>query len=329
VTPGITPLDQWLSGATRGLSAESAARVRAEIQQHYDSACEAGDNALAALGDPRAANRAYRKVLLTEQEAIMAPVLTQPKRRNLPGILISSVLLAPFVWTMAGKHHGPGVLPIMIAIFSTLPLAWIFPQTTLQRTRIYLYVQLVRDIVVVAIAWWYQGWISALAVGAILVLLDYFLAHWRLSIFRKLAAGQTYGLLPGEPQLTHLDAIWMNTLRKRGGAAEYVSIAVIFLILAGETVWLPATFVPLATWIAASLVARLTLPIYTEERSRWYRIAKWTIMAVVAVLPVLYGARIPWMGAAHLAFFFAVFDMRSISLRRKLPAAQWPKRLYW
>ena len=55
--------------ATRGLSAESAAQVRAEIQQHYDSACEAGDDAIAALGDPRAANRAYRKVLLTEQEA--------------------------------------------------------------------------------------------------------------------------------------------------------------------------------------------------------------------------------------------------------------------
>ena len=79
----MTPLEQWLSGATRGLSAESAAQVRAEIQQHYDAATEAGDDALAALGDPRVSNRAYRKVLLTEREARMAPVLTQSKRPRL------------------------------------------------------------------------------------------------------------------------------------------------------------------------------------------------------------------------------------------------------
>ena len=57
--------------------------MREEIQQHYDlahedSAREAGGDALAALGDPRAANRAYRKVLLTEQEAMLAPTFTQP-----------------------------------------------------------------------------------------------------------------------------------------------------------------------------------------------------------------------------------------------------------
>jgi len=100
-------------------------------------------------------------------------------------------------------------------------------------------------------------------------------------------------------------------------------------MLAGMAVWLPATFVPMTTWMVAGFLARRTLPIYTEERSRWFRIAKWTTMTAVAVLPVLYGARIPWMGAAYLAFFFVLFDMRGISLRRKLPAAEWPKRLYW
>jgi hypothetical protein len=43
----------------------------------------------------------------------------------------------------------------------------------------------------------------------------------------------------------------------------------------------------------------------------------------------LYGARIPWIGAVYLAFFFLLFDVKSISLRRKLPVAEWPKRLYW
>jgi hypothetical protein len=52
-------------------------------------------------------------------------------------------------------------------------------------------------------------------------------------------------------------------------------------------------------------------------------------MAVAALLPVLYVARKPWIGAAFLALIFVLFDMRSISIRRKLPVAQWPKRLYW
>ena len=141
--------------------------MREEIQQHYDLAREAGADALAALGNPRAANRAYRKVLLTEQEAMMAPVLTQAKRPRLPGILLSSALLAVFFWRLAPKHLYPGFWPIMIAIFSTLPLAWVLPRNTLQRSRIFLYVHVLRSIVVVGIAWWYQGWIFALILGAV------------------------------------------------------------------------------------------------------------------------------------------------------------------
>jgi hypothetical protein len=52
-------------------------------------------------------------------------------------------------------------------------------------------------------------------------------------------------------------------------------------------------------------------------------------MVVAAVLPPLYGARMPWSGALYIAFFFALFDIRSISLRRKLPVSEWRKRLYW
>lgn len=137
----MTSLEQWLSDATRGLSPESAARVRAEIQQHYDSTREAGGDALAALGDPRAANRGYRRVLLTEQEAMMAAVLTQPKRASLKRILLGSALVSALVWWQAGsRFHGPGFWPITIAIFSILPVAWFFPQTTIRRSPIWIYV---------------------------------------------------------------------------------------------------------------------------------------------------------------------------------------------
>jgi hypothetical protein len=78
--PFETPLDRWIGRATRDLSLTSAAQVRAEIQEHFESAREAAigaggspsdadRSALAALGDPRAANCEYRKVLLTADEA--------------------------------------------------------------------------------------------------------------------------------------------------------------------------------------------------------------------------------------------------------------------
>jgi hypothetical protein len=76
----MTGLENWLQQATRRLSNESAAQVRAEIQEHFESAREAAilagatthdadRSALAALGDPNTANCQYRRVLLTSEEA--------------------------------------------------------------------------------------------------------------------------------------------------------------------------------------------------------------------------------------------------------------------
>jgi len=331
VTSDITSFERWLSDATRGLSAESAARVREEIQEHYDSAREAGGdsgiNAIEALGNPRTANRAYRKVLLTEQEALMAPVLTQPNRSPLRSILVASALLVAFFWPQVNKHQDPGFWPLMIAIFCTLPLAWLLPKTTLERSRIYFYIHGLRSIVVVGIAWWYQGWIGALVLGVLCLMSEYFLSYRRLSIFRKLAAGQTYSLLPEEPQLTYTEALYLNTLRKEGWTAENVPVIMLFVSLAAMTVWMPATFAPMVIWTTASYLARRTLPIYTEERGRWFRLAKWSTMALAAVLPTLYGTRGAWSGSIYLAFSFLLFDVKSISLRRKLPVSEWPKRL--
>lgn len=78
----MTELDSWLRQATRHLAKDSAAEVRTEIQEHYESAREAAINdgvaageaarlALKALGDARTANHQYRQVLLTSAEARM------------------------------------------------------------------------------------------------------------------------------------------------------------------------------------------------------------------------------------------------------------------
>jgi hypothetical protein len=76
----VTRLESWLKLATRDLARESAAQVRAEIGEHYESgreaaisagatADEADRQAVAILGDARSANCEYRKVLLTSAEA--------------------------------------------------------------------------------------------------------------------------------------------------------------------------------------------------------------------------------------------------------------------
>lgn len=76
----MTRLDSWLRRATRHLSQDSADQVRAEIQEHYESAFEAAvsggatpneadQKAVTELGDPSRANCQYRNVLLTAAEA--------------------------------------------------------------------------------------------------------------------------------------------------------------------------------------------------------------------------------------------------------------------
>jgi hypothetical protein len=75
-------LETWLKQATRQLSRDSATQVRAEIQEHYESAREvaisrgatadeANRQAVTALGEAKVANCQYRKVLLTSAEARM------------------------------------------------------------------------------------------------------------------------------------------------------------------------------------------------------------------------------------------------------------------
>jgi hypothetical protein len=76
----MSRLEYWLNEATRGLSKDSTAQVRSEIQEHYNAAREtslisgasldeADRFAIAALGDAEDANRQYLKVLLTSAEA--------------------------------------------------------------------------------------------------------------------------------------------------------------------------------------------------------------------------------------------------------------------
>ena len=109
----MTNLESWLTNATRGLSKDSIAKVRAEIGEHYESAREAALGlgitpdeadraAVAALGDARAANRQYRKVLLTSGEARMLLQSNREAQAFCSAPLVKGVLIAMSVAALCG-----------------------------------------------------------------------------------------------------------------------------------------------------------------------------------------------------------------------------------
>jgi hypothetical protein len=173
--PNMTALDTWLAKATRQLSADSAAQVRAEIAQHYESSREdalasgvAGDEAdraaIAALGDPKSANGQYREILLTRSEARLlrssaceAKFFSATRLRKRLLFLIPAAaatcaaaaygiatLTAPFVipFTASASANATANLIARIAIVASILTAVVFavpllPIYTPTRARIY------------------------------------------------------------------------------------------------------------------------------------------------------------------------------------------------
>ena len=70
------------------------------------------------------------------------------------------------------------------------------------------------------------------------------------------------------------------------------------------------------------------LPVYTPARARVYRVVKWVTM--LALFGLMFGAdtlKYSWLVATCLWVPFWTESTR-MSIRRKLPVAQWPKQLY-
>jgi len=323
----MTPLDRWLEAATRDLAPESAERVRAEIEQHRDPAREDGDVDVAALGDPKLANRAYRRVLLTTQEALMVPVYLQRRSRRELVVQVSMALIAMIAFLPGRWLPNSTVQWLFWALlWVDLPVRIFFPANTADRSRRYLLWNAARLVLLTAVMTWNGGWLGA-TVGPVLAFGAY-LDYQRWTIFRKLAGGPAPALhFAANPPLTPIEAIFLNTLR-HGDPSQPYAAPVVFAILAGMTYWLPATFGALTVVMTANFFLPRMLPVYTPVRSRYYRLVKWICLAVAAILPLVIGARAPWTGAAFLGFFFWMFETKRISLRRKLPIEEWPRELY-
>jgi uncharacterized membrane protein len=144
----MTPFDTWLQRATRSLAPESAARVRAEMEDHYHSALAAGASpnaALTALGDPRNANRQYRKIMLTWAEAKYLRAMSNEtralcRRPNLKNALIAAPIVVLAFSSAAYFGHAPFLARVLFALALTLGVTLtvpFFPIYTAQRSSIY------------------------------------------------------------------------------------------------------------------------------------------------------------------------------------------------
>ena len=107
-------LETWVKQAARSLAAKSRDQVRAEIQQHYESAYEdalecgateeeADRNAVACLGDAKAANRKYREVLLTRGEARLL------RQANWEASAVCSLQLRRWFFLIPGAGLGAAI----------------------------------------------------------------------------------------------------------------------------------------------------------------------------------------------------------------------------
>lgn len=328
----MTALDEWLNIATRELSPESAVQVRAEIEEHYRSALDGGatpEAAIAALGDPKAANQANKKVLLTEYESRMAPVYARGTRPSVRSMVSSTVFfVAIFAWLMTSTFkYGTRIAPLWIVMWSETPLRWILLPTTPERSRILVYAGYARDVIASAVAWWTFDLNAAVIIGVVLFLFRRVLDVPRTAVLQKLEAGQTYSLPSREHELTSFEASFLRTLRNGDPSRKY-AVPFLFVMVGVLTAWLPQLFGAILFMLAIRFSVPYVVDVYTPERSRWFRVAKWTLMALAAVFPVLLGAKARWAPAAYIAFLFWLFDAKRISLRRKLPVEEWPKELY-
>lgn len=152
----MTGLDLWLQQATRGLAKASAAQVRTEIREHYESAREAAISggataleadrvALAALGDANTANRQYRRVLLTPGEARMLRegnfearvVCSRPWLKRLAlAAFVTAILAAPALFLVGVPDVGRILLVAGIGM-SPFVAALLLPVYTPSRARVF------------------------------------------------------------------------------------------------------------------------------------------------------------------------------------------------
>jgi hypothetical protein len=198
-------LETWLKQATRHLSATSAAQVRSEIQEHYESARDealgagaapedADRMALASLGDAATAGRQYRKVLLTTSEDMLMRETTWEARAVCSRLRLLfpipvAVLCAGIWFFIAGQTDLALPLVVLAAGMFLLLARPLLPINTPARARVFRGARWAWLVAVMLVAFspdlLKQSWMLAAVAWPIIWV------EWTLfSVRRKLAVAQ-------------------------------------------------------------------------------------------------------------------------------------------
>jgi hypothetical protein len=154
----VADLDNWLRQPTRNLARGSVAQVRTEIREHYESARDAAiadgattedaeSRAVRALGDAKAANCQYCRVLLTSAEARLLregnwearAVCRHPQLKRLAIAVPMAIVLAAAALFFTG--HTVVARDVLICGIGLSPLsaALLLPINTRSRSRVFRY----------------------------------------------------------------------------------------------------------------------------------------------------------------------------------------------
>jgi hypothetical protein len=340
----VTSLEQWVSAASRRLCDDAVERIHSEITDHYQAALASGltsEAALASLGDPKTANRHYRRVYLTSKEVVVAGALANPRKRIRQAIIQDLVYLVLVGW-VCGLF--PQQLLWMLFWLST-PLVVFYPPNTTERCynhlRIHIGKILFTFLFIVAFD---SPTVGLIVLGICLphVMISEEYRRWK--VLRKLPRfPKGIPVVPEAPTTNLADFescafLGLRPLR----TWEYVLIAFVSLgVPLFAFISPPVGGTLLAALSFAYLVPRF-VSIKTPDRGRRFRRIKWCLFALTAVVPpyyVYFGYLEPdprsAVGFGWAAMFTYLILLGHVLrepvlnlLRKKLPIDQWPERLH-
>jgi hypothetical protein len=117
---------------------------------------------------------------------------------------------------------------------------------------------------------------------------------------------------------------WLKWFLLATPVAALIAAGELFLRGAHTTAW---TLLVGALGLAF-LFAAPFLPIYTPSRGRVYRVAKWVVLPAMLGL-AFWPDTLKWSWLLITCLWMiARIEVTRVSIRRKLPVAQWPKQLY-
>lgn len=199
-------IEQWLERATRCLSQESRAIASREILEHLEEARNVAlasgsvltaAEALKAIGDPREANRLYRRTLLTSREARLLhqgnwearAICSNSMLKRLLVLVPATALLAAVAMYLRGERATAEMLAVGSGTMAVVLLGPFLPIYTNPRAQIYRVVKWTAFLglyVLLAVQFgWRQSWIFYCAIWPAVWI------EWtRAAIRRKLPTAQ-------------------------------------------------------------------------------------------------------------------------------------------